>query len=99
MSTINSLPIPNGTLSSKNVGGGTRCWVGECSVDGTHVLSCRIAIARSHIGLEKASHALGHGVPPKVRGGGKAGLALRLEVVCSIGLRWQRIGGIVGRPI
>ena len=67
MSTINSLPIPNGTLSSENFGGGIRCWVGECSVDGTHVSLCRIAVARSHIGSEKASHALGHGVPPKVR--------------------------------
>ncbi len=67
MSMINSLPIPNGTLLSKNFGGGTRGWVGECSVDGTHVSLCRIAVARSHIDLEKASHALGHGVPPKVR--------------------------------
>ncbi len=36
MSTINSLPTPNGMLSSKNLGAGTRCWEGEWRLDGSH---------------------------------------------------------------
>jgi hypothetical protein len=64
--TINSFPMPKGTLSSNVLGGGTKFWVGECRLCGSHELSCRMAVARSQMGSEKVPHSFGHGDPPNV---------------------------------
>jgi hypothetical protein len=67
MSTINSFPMPKGTSLSIVLCGGTKVWVGEFSLVGSHESSCRIAIARSQIGSKKAPHLFEHGHPPNVR--------------------------------
>ncbi len=58
--------MPKGTSSSIVLGGGPKFWVGECRLVGSHELSCRMVVARSQMGSEKAPHLFGHGDPPNV---------------------------------
>jgi hypothetical protein len=67
MSTINSFPMPKGMMPSIVLGGRTKFWVGKCSLVGSHELSCRIAVAKSQIGLENTPHLFGQGDPWNVR--------------------------------
>jgi hypothetical protein len=66
ISTINSFPMPNGMSWSMTVGGDTRFWVDKCSSDGSHETLCKVAMARSQMGSEKAPQVLGKRVPPNV---------------------------------
>ena len=67
MSTINSFLMLKGMLSSMTVGGGTKFWVGECRLAGSHESSCKMAVARSQMGSENTPHLFGQGDPPNVR--------------------------------
>jgi hypothetical protein len=67
MSTINSFPMLKGALSSIVLGGGTKNWVGECSLGGSHESLCWIAVAKLQIGSEKTPHLFRHGHPLNVR--------------------------------
>ncbi len=67
ISTIKSFPMLKGMSSSIILGSGTKFWVGKCRSVGSHELSCRMVVARSQMGSEKAPHMFGHGDPPNVR--------------------------------
>jgi hypothetical protein len=67
ISTTNSFPMPKSALSSIVLGSGTKFWVGECRLVGFHEPLCRMVVARSQMGSEKAPHLFGHGDPPNLR--------------------------------
>ncbi len=63
---ICSRPSKNGIESSKNFGGGTRCWFLPNSVIGSHLLLCLIAVVRLQTVSDITLHSYRSGAPPKV---------------------------------
>jgi hypothetical protein len=53
----NSLPLPNGTSSVMNLGGGNFSWFGACRLSESHASFCIIAVARSQIVSEITLHS------------------------------------------
>ncbi len=99
MSTINYLLMPNGMSSSKNFGGRT---TGAGRGSGELIFpTCRHVKwpwRGCILALKMLPMHLGMGCRRRL-GGGREGSVLRPGAVCSIGLRWRLIGGIVGRLI